>query len=181
MKTFDITEFDLFKFIFNRNDLPLDKANFIEKSNEFSDALDFYQQVKDSMYKELTYEVKSKIAARIPAYRLEPAVITLHKEAITKAKIPNKLRLAAASVPHLPKVRAFSFLDDGKNFLARIVNVEAKQKLYLFSTKDELLRNFTVTVYPSGESHTCHDNSSAINLETSDDVEKINITFELHQ
>lgn len=59
------------------------------------ETMQFYQEIKDSLESELTDEVKSRLAEKIPAYGLNDVIELFPSETNNFRK--NEVRLAAAS------------------------------------------------------------------------------------
>ncbi len=66
----NITELDIFNFVFFNEILPQKKRKYIEKNEDKFVLLNFYREQKKSIARTVKEETQKKIAARIPAYKI---------------------------------------------------------------------------------------------------------------
>ena len=66
----NITELDIFNFVFFNEILPRKKRKYIEKHEDKFEMLNFYRKLKNSIEQSLNEETQKRIAARIPAYKI---------------------------------------------------------------------------------------------------------------
>ena len=66
----NITELDIFNFVFFGEILQRKKRKYIEKHEDKFEMLNFYRKQKNSIEQSLKEETQIKIAARIPAYKI---------------------------------------------------------------------------------------------------------------
>ncbi len=69
-KKTNITELDIFNFVFFNEILPQKKRKYIERNEDKFDLLNFYREQKKSIARSINKETQKKIAARIPAYKI---------------------------------------------------------------------------------------------------------------
>ena len=70
IKKANITELDIFNFVFFKEILPQKKKKYIEKNEDKFELLNFYREQKKSIAQSINKETRKKIAARIPAYKI---------------------------------------------------------------------------------------------------------------
>ena len=70
IKKTNITEQDLFNFIFFNDVLPQKKKKYIERNEDKFELLNFYREQKKSITRSIEEETQKKIAAKIPAYKI---------------------------------------------------------------------------------------------------------------
>ena len=70
IKKTNITERDIFNFVFFNDVLPQKKRKYIEKNEEKIELLNFYRQQKKSIARSIKEETQKRIAAKIPAYKI---------------------------------------------------------------------------------------------------------------
>jgi hypothetical protein len=70
----DITERDLYNFVFSKDNLAEDKARYIESSNIFNDEISFLSSMKEFLSEDISAEIKEEIARKITAYQFSPAI-----------------------------------------------------------------------------------------------------------
>ncbi len=69
-KKTNITELDIFNFVFFNEILPQKKRKYIERNEDKFDLLNFYREQKKSIARSINKKTQKKIAARIPAYKI---------------------------------------------------------------------------------------------------------------
>lgn len=69
-KNTNITELDIFNFVFFNEILPQKKRKYIERNEDKFELLNFYREQKKSIARSINKETQKKIAARIPAYKI---------------------------------------------------------------------------------------------------------------
>ena len=65
-----ITELDIFNFVFFNEILPQKKRKYIERHEDKFEMLNFYRKQKNSIAQSVKEETQKRIAARIPAYKI---------------------------------------------------------------------------------------------------------------
>lgn len=172
-----ITEQDIFNFVFYPETLSEEKRKAIEENKSFSEAIEFYQNLKSEIDSKLDYSIKKKIAEKIPVYSL-PKMIELHP--LNDINFQKKTyRLAADSETELkPKITTKTFVDDEKDYMIKILQNGEKTKIFVFSTQDEILENFNIYIEPQKLEFHLKDNSEPLILEGKVEIDKIKIHFE---
>ena len=69
-KNTNITELDLFNFVFFNELLPQKKRKYIERNEDKFELLNFYREQKKSIARSINKETQKKLAAKIPAYKI---------------------------------------------------------------------------------------------------------------
>ena len=69
-KNTNITELDIFNFVFFNEMLTQNKRKYIERNEDKFELLNFYREQKKSIARSINKETQKKIAARIPAYKI---------------------------------------------------------------------------------------------------------------
>ncbi len=69
-KKTNITELDIFNFVFFNEILPQKKRKYIERNEDKFELLNFYRAQKKSIARTVKKETQERIAARIPAYKI---------------------------------------------------------------------------------------------------------------
>jgi vacuolar-type H+-ATPase subunit I/STV1 len=172
-----ITEQDIFNFVFYPDTLSEEKRSTIKENKSFSEAIEFYQNLKSEIDSKLDYSIKKKIAQKIPAYSL-PKMIELHPlKDVDLQKKPH--RLAADSEKELkPRITAKTFVDDEKDYMVKILQNGEKTKVFVFSTQDEILENFNIYLEPQQLEFHFKDNSEPLILQGKVEIDKIRIHFD---
>ncbi len=183
----EITERDLFNYVFYKNTLSEDKTEFLESTDIYKDEIDFFNSLKDSLSGEIDSEIKKKIAQKIPAYRNNPdlsrdnlSTIILLYPVIEKAKRSKKsegLVLAADSAELKSQHTSQTFYDEKKEYLVKLVSSESETKIFVFSTSESELKNLKVTLHPNEKEYFLKDNSNPLEVKESVIAESISLEF----
>ena len=173
----NISENELFNFVFYPENLSIEKAEYLKTPLIFDEEIEFYRNLKRSLKEELSEEVKLKIAEKISVYN--PAKFhMLYPFVDSPQKRKNDLTiLAAASAKEKPLVATKTFIDEANHYLIRLLNFKESAKIYVFSTTNAVLKNYKIVIYPTGQTFEQSDNSLPIELNTPIEAEKIELQF----
>ena len=171
-----INEQDLFAYVFFPESLGLDKKQTIESDKSLNEDIEFYRQLKLNSESSLSTDIKKKLAEKISAYKLAD-IIELYplRDVIPQNK--NGIRLAASTKELTPKTITKTFVDSEKEYLIKVLNYGNETKIFVFSTKDEIVRNFDVVFEPKNLTFHFEDNSEPLIINHSIDAEKIQLKF----
>ena len=175
-KKITIDEQDLFNYVFFPESTPDEIRLIIESGNTWIEIIEFYKNLKSNSNNRADDTLKRKIAKKIPAYSLAN-VIQLY--ALKEPYIPkqNGNRLAADSKELKPKLTTKTFVDNDKEYLIKVLNYGNQTKVFVFSTKDEVVKNFDIVIEPHNLKYHFEDNSEPLKIEKSIEAEKIEIRF----
>ncbi len=70
IKKANITELDIFNFVFFNEILPQKKRKYIERNEDRFELLNFYREQKKNIARSINKETQKKLAAKIPAYKI---------------------------------------------------------------------------------------------------------------
>jgi len=171
-----IEEQDLFAFVFFPENLAKERIEIIEADRSFEEAIEFYKKLKSESVNKPDYMLKQKLADKISAYSLSN-VIQLYplKEPVIPKQNGN--RLAADSQELKLKMTTKTFVDNDKEYLIKVLNYGEMTKVFVFSTKDELVKNFDIIIEPHNLKFHFEDNSEPLKIEHTIEAEKIEIRF----
>ncbi|MGQ9644687.1 MAG: hypothetical protein ACUVT3_12585 [Ignavibacterium sp.] len=177
----DITEQDLFNYVFFPESLSPEIIHFLSNSKEFSDEIEFFSELKSSLNKELSLDEKKELADRIQSYHFNK-IITLYPVKYSAKKKVNGLILAAASDEvKKPIVSSRTFYDNDNAYIIKVINYENYSKIFVFSTQYELIKNFDLLINPQNLRYHIDDNSIPLELDFKVLPESITIEFNLTQ
>ena len=174
-----IDEQDLFYSIFFPENVSAKKKKIIENDKSFYEVLKFYNQLKLNSNNKPDEELKRKIASKIPAYSLSN-IIQLY--ALRNPKVPeqNGYHLAAGSTELKPSITTKTFVDNDKEYLIKVLSYADITKVFVFSTKDEVVKNFDIMIEPNSLKYHFEDNSQPLKIDKYIEAEKIEIQFNNH-
>ena len=171
-----ISEQDLFCYVFFPKSVPTEKKEIIGTDQSFEEILEFYRQLKSNTEIKPDESLKRKIASKIPAYSLSN-VIQLYSLKDPVVQKQNGNRLAAGSTELKPKMTTKTFVDNDKEYLIKVLNYGNQTKVFVFSTKDEVVKNFDIIIEPNNLRFHFEDNTEPLKIEHSIEAEKIELRF----
>jgi len=176
-KNITIDEQDLFAFVFFPENLREHKKLIIESDKSFADIVEFYMHLKLDSVKGLDNSLKQKISDKIPAYHLSNVIqlFALREPMVTRR---NGNRLAADSKELKPKMTTKTFVDNEKEYLIKVLNYGDTTKVFVFSTKDEVVKNFDIVIKPQNLKYHFNDNSEPLTLEGMIETNSITLRIE---
>lgn len=172
----NITERDIFNFVFDRSALQPETIDFLESTKSFKEEIAFYESLKKTLNESLSGNLKKKIADRIPTYKFTE-VIEFFPTRVKNGRKNNVVRYAADSLRTLPRITADTFFDSHSEYMIRVLIEAQTTKLFVFSISGKELKNFKVVLYPSGSEINCVDNLSPLEIASANQIEKINLVF----
>lgn len=171
-----IDEQDLFKFIFFPKIVSSEKKDIIESDKSFEAILEFYRQLKSNSMISTDDKLKKMIASKISAYSLENDIrlYALTEPVVSKQ---NGNRLAVGYTELKPKMTTKTFVDNDKEYLIKVLSYGDNTKVFVFSTKDEIVKNFDIIIEPHNLKFHFKDNTEPLKIDKSIEAEKIEIRF----
>lgn len=173
-----VTERDIFNFVFFPGSLCDEIKAFLSAIEDTSEAVIFYKEMKSALNEELSPLIKKKIAKRIEAYKSTNIIQLYPVEEISKKR--NGIVLAAASVEEKPKIITKTYYDTDKTYIIKVINYTDNSKIFVFSTQQEVIKDFEIIILPENKKYHCNDNSLPLELSTPIEAESIQIEFNLN-
>jgi hypothetical protein len=175
----EITEKDIFNFVFYSELLSKEKLKYLESSTDFQIEINFYSSLKESLSEELGSEIRKKIASKIDSYKFVNIIYLYPVEEIHSHKMSNNVRLAAASPEEKPKVSSKTFYDEEKTYIIKVINYEKSSRVFVFSTQYEIIKDFELNILPQNLKYHLSDNSAPLELDFNVEPESISLEFNL--
>jgi hypothetical protein len=169
-----IDEQDLFYYVFFPEIISNKKKEMIKTDKSFEEILEFYTQLKTNSESSPDESLKRKIANKIPAYSLSN-VTQLYALKDNVAPKQNGNRLAAGSTELKPKMTTKTFVDNDKEYLIKVLNYADITKVFVFSTKDEIVKNFDIIIEPHNLKYHFEDNSEPLKIDKSIEADSITL------
>ncbi|MBX3006799.1 MAG: hypothetical protein KF816_02110 [Melioribacteraceae bacterium] len=164
----NITERDIFTFVFNPQNLPINKKEFIESNiDKYQKQIDYCSQLKKISAGQIEDIKTQSISERILNPKSKEFLPV--QENITNGE--TNLRLAAAGIVLEKKSYSKSFKDDSNESIIKIVSNGKQTLLYYFSEKP--LPKAKLTLLPSGATYTMMDTSHPIEIMDESEIEKV--------
>lgn len=173
-----ISERDIFNFVFYPGQVREEIKLFLQSIEESTDAIIFYKELKESLDKGISIEAKKKLSNKIPAYKFNNFIQLYPVEEIKKKR--NSYTLAAASPEESPKIVTKTFYDEDKSYIIKVINYERNSKIFVFSTQQEVIKNFDLIIQPNNEKYHIKDNLIPLELNQQTQADSIQIEFNLN-
>lgn len=173
----NISERDIFQFVFYPENLSNEKLEHLKTSKVFAEEIHFYKSLKNIFMEELTDEIRQKLAEKIPLYFPQKIFVLLPVKEVLKKRRNDVPVFAAASEKIKPDFTSKTFIDKSNNYLIKLLKFKNSSKIFVFSVTGEKLTNYRVVVNPSGQTFEQSDNSSPIEIDTLIEAESIELKF----
>jgi len=170
-----ITEKDIFYSVFYPNKLSDEKLHLIIENQNFSSAVDVYNNIKNSLSKEVSPSLKAKIAEKIPAYKFTRVYELFPWTMEASEFYTSTAVLAAATVDTNSALFSKTFIDKEKNIIIRLIGTVKKARLFVFPVSGEKLGEFTLTLNPGLQKYYFKDSQEIKILENLPDISSISI------
>lgn len=174
-----ITEKDLFDFVFFPELLSTEKLSYLKNSDEFSEEIAFFTELKNSLRAEISREETELIAQKIPAYKPAEIIQLFPVEHPKKRKVNGLILAAASENNNKPTVTSRTFYDDNKTYIIKVINYENSCKIFVFSTQYEVIKNFDLVITPDNTRYHIDDNTIPLELDHNVNPESITLEFNL--
>lgn len=148
-----ISEKDIYNFVFCKSKLSLETIIQIESDLECIKRVNYYKELKSVASEEddLDGEIIKKLSLKIPAFKPE-AIDLLPKDDI-------------------------SFMDSTSSYLARVDNKINVTDIYLFSSINDIISNYSLTFFPSGKTIKLKDNLNPASVCRQPHIDLIKLKF----
>lgn len=167
-----ISEQDLFNYVFFPESISEDKKVMISEDKSLHETIEFYRMLKENNGNSSDRSLREQIARKIPAYSL-PKVIMLHRMKEPVRSKPNGNRLAAGSKELKAKMTTRTFVDNDQEYLIKVLNYGNMTKVFVFSTKDEVVKNFDLIIEPHNLHYHFEDNTEPLKIAQAIEAESI--------
>lgn len=163
----EITEEDIYKFVFNREALSKNKQEYLEANRErFSKEIALCVELKESRA-----DMDDKLVSDIIKSIQSTNIVELYPQKPNPVE-ENGVKLAASSVLVEKPTNSTSYMDSDSKYLIRIIKTGSQTLLYFFSN-DATQRNFKLKFIPSGNEYRVADTSQPIEILEEQVIEKI--------
>lgn len=168
----NITEEDIFYFVFDKSILTEEKKNYLEANSElFSEEIELCEDLWNSKINE--DNLKTFISDKINEYSLK--IIDLYPIEVHQIANNDKVLLAAACAEITKNIQAESFSDRNSEYLARIIKVNESLKVYIYKRNNAPDTPVKITIYPSNRKYILENLSEGLLLNEMGPVERIRI------
>lgn len=176
-KELKVTERDIFDFVFYPDLVREEIRLFLASIENSTDAIIFYKGLKSSLETPLDDNIRQKLAEKISAYQYKNVIQLYPVQELKKKR--NGIVLAAASVEEKPKIITKTFYDADKTYIIKVINYSDNSKIFVFSTQQEVIKDFEIIILPENKKYHCNDNLVPLELSAPIEAESIQIEFNL--
>lgn len=171
-----VTEKDIFNFVFYPHLVREEIYDFLSSISESNGTIAFYKELKDSLSREVSGNLKKKLSKKFGFYKPDN-IITLYPVEEIRKKYNGSV-LAAASIEESPKIVTKTFYDEDKSYIIKIINYEKSSKIFVFSTQQEVIKNFDLIIQPNNEKY--HIPNNLVPLEINKQISADSIQIEIN-
>lgn len=172
----NITEKDLFNFIFYPEILDKNKSEFININKQnFKDELEFLQNLNIELQNPLSDSVVEKLNNKIAELNNVKSII-LNREKKDFKSNNDEYCLAAAS-ENFDKTNCATFKDKESNYLLKLFFGNPRNKLYIFAKDDIENKNFEITLLPSNNKFKFSTKDLPFSFTESEIIDQIILNF----
>ncbi len=171
-----ISERDIFNFVFYPDLVRKEIKAFLSSIAETSEEVKFYRDLRISLNQPIEKNIKNKIAEIISAYKLTESITLFPMHNPLKEKKHDKFVLAAASENNTaPRMVTKTFVDDGKDYLIKVLTYGKTTKIFIFSTHDEVIKDFHIVVEPQNLRFHLDDNTEPLKIDQAIEADLVRI------
>ncbi|MCB0747383.1 MAG: hypothetical protein KDC90_07955 [Ignavibacteriae bacterium] len=169
----NITEKDLYKYVFYPRELSQDKFDYISDNKaKFEDELNFLSILQSQIDTEIPENILEKINNKISGLNANTDII-LKKENNKLNGTSTEFHLAAAS-PTSPTVeKTQTFRDEKSQYLAKVIYGDDENRLFLFAKNPDVNNNICVKILPSENEYYANLKELPINISKEKLVEQL--------
>jgi len=174
----EINEQDIFNYVFFPDKVTTEVKNAIKQDADLAEAVDFYREMNAELKSFISRSLKEKIASKIPAYKLNN-VLHLFPLPLPSGKSPAGRRLAADSESRhlISKLTSRTFADEDKEYMIKVINHESGTKVFVFSVKNDIVKNFDIIIEPKDQRYHFKDNSQPLIINREIEIDSIRLEF----
>ncbi len=147
-KTLQISERDLFNYIFFKKSIEENKLHLLEKDGS-GDNSSLIKKLKECLNENLTFPVKVRINNFVKYYKpVKSITLSLIKETKTD---PLSVKLSDET-GGMHEISKSTFIDGDNIYMIRLINYECNARIFLFSRDEEKISNCSLILIPGNES-----------------------------
>ncbi|MBK7106358.1 MAG: hypothetical protein IPH62_13845 [Ignavibacteriae bacterium] len=172
----NITEKDLFKYIFYPENLSKNIYDFISDNKpNFKNELEFLQNLYDEMQTQIPDSIVEKLNKRIASLNNFKSII-LEKDKNEYRSGHDEYCLAAAS-ESTEQLKCTTFRDKESNYLLKLFFGKTSNKLYIFAKDKIENKKVEITFLPSNSKFTFSTNELPFSFDENEIIDQIVLNF----
>jgi len=170
----NISEEDIFNYVFLPESLDDEKRNYLDANREkFTEQINFCRAMNNKLSEEEEISLSERVKKKFPlrsavVYELYPSRVTITDE-------QGCTKMAAASGKPDKEIEVESFTNDNSNYLVRLLRKGRNYKMNLFVKGNKSISKVKIEILPSGQILHSNDIKIPIEFESDKEIEKIRI------
>ena len=171
-----ITEQDIFNYVFFPDSVSPEKKIIIQNDKNLVEAIDFIGEILKATKRKPEISLRKKLADKIPAYSYSNLI---RLNAINGMLPERNKHLAADSEARtlISKMMSHTFTDEDQEFMIKVISTEKTSKVFVFSNKNEEIKNFDIIIQPDNLRFHFNDNSQPLTIDHKIEIKDVQIQF----
>jgi hypothetical protein len=172
----EITEKDLYKFVFYPEQLSDEKRDYIISNySVYEDLIDELNSYKDNLDLDVSDEILENINEKIDAAQSEDTIVLSRIE--RNANL-NQLRIAADSPRPSEYTRTETFVDPDNQFLAKVIQHKERTKVFILPKDETGVFEIKLTLFPSNEVYHTNIKDMPLILDPIQNINSIHLSIQ---
>ena len=171
-------ERDIFNYVFFPGSISEDIRNAIEENKDLGELIDFYRELHKNALEPVSKSLREKIASAMPAYTLI-SERRLYPLPAVAGKNKGARRLAAGSESRhfISEMSSRTFVDEDKEYMIKVIIHNLTTKVFVFSVKNDIVKNFDIIIEPAETRYHFNDNSQPLLIKGEIEIDSIRLEF----
>jgi hypothetical protein len=171
----NISERDIFDYVFSQNELGIDKLDFINNNLvKYAKEIEICKSSLNAFYDETNIEPPKSIRESAVNFTGKK-VIFLDKVLPEENNSNGIVRLAADSPKFEKKVSVDTFIDKKQEYVVKVISQEDSTNIYVFKNDNSPIENFSLELLPSHKILRYQNNSNPIQIEYQPSIENVEL------
>lgn len=167
----NITEQDIFEFVFYNEILEESKRNFINNNKEkFTYQIGFYEKIKNFKQTDVSDQEIENLIAKINSVE---RIVTLYPNKEFEGK--KTYTLAAASYSLDKKITSSTLTDRDSQYMIRVIKYPNHSEVIVFSADLKPINKYKLTIYPDKIEYLGDRNTRGFKVKDLNVIEKIKL------
>ena len=173
----NISDKELFNYIFYPDKLSEEQYLFIKTNlNEFKNEISLLELTKSAMDENISEDILNRIHKKIKDF--EDTSFVILEKVDNKTKLDEELLILAADSPKEEKsTKIETYADKNSRYLVKIISSSSENKLHIFNKDNEEIKDFQITVLPSGETFKIESSNFLLVIKPQQEISSISFNF----
>jgi len=172
-----ISDKELFNYIFYPDKLSEEQKSFIKNNlNEFKGEINLLELTKSAMDENISEEILNRIHKKIKNF--ENTSLVILEKINKKADLDKDLLILAADSPEEEETNKIeTYADKNSKYLVKVISNSSENKLHIFNKDNEEIKDFQITVLPSGEIFNIESSNFPLVIKPSQEITSLSFNF----